>query len=257
MSTDIGAYNLDKDKRVLGKPWLSTYGSYFSDPENIQLFVDAAKSRLPDRELDILYVASASGLLGEALIHALGKGTLTIVDISQKHLNENTNSHTTKICADLLEMDLAQQFDVVIMRSSLDYFPSRKLQVNVLQIIKKHMKRDGIFINQPAYISNSNDCDLMSRAYNSNDKIGKRLFQSKDIGSIYVEAGFSIPEVIGQGKILQVNEQDHIDRYGITTQEIHRIQDILKSCKTYATVTESGYTMKFEFPIFLATLAKS
>jgi len=64
MLSKISEYNLDKDKNVLGKKWSSTYGGWFSDEENIQLFIDAIKPFLPDKELSILYVASASGHLG-------------------------------------------------------------------------------------------------------------------------------------------------------------------------------------------------
>lgn len=94
MLTRIAKHNLSRDKNVLGKRWLSTYGSYFSDPDNIKSFIKATKTILPKKELDILYVASASGLLGERLIANLGRGNLTIVDISQKHLNENKNPKT-------------------------------------------------------------------------------------------------------------------------------------------------------------------
>src|SRR3989344_8069421 len=153
MSLEITRYNLEKDKNVLGKEWLSTYGGYFSDKENIELFINAVRPILPDKKLDILYVMSASGLLGEKLIETLGKGSLTIVDVSREHLDENKNPKTRKIHGDVLELDLEEMFDVVIMRSSMDYFSSKFLQVKLLEVIKKHLKPDGIFINQPAYIA--------------------------------------------------------------------------------------------------------
>src|SRR3989338_3885305 len=122
MATQLAKDNLEKDKNVLGKNWFSTYDNYFSDQENIDLFIDAVIPKLPTRKLDILYVASASGILGESLLLALGKGDLTITDISVEHLRENKNPKTTKICVDLLEMDLGKTFDLIVMRSSLDYF---------------------------------------------------------------------------------------------------------------------------------------
>ncbi len=252
MTSRLAKYNLDRDKKVLGKEWLLTYGNYFSDEDNIQLFISAVKPFLPNKELDILYVASASGLLGERLLANLGKANLTIVDISQKHLDENKNPKTKRFCLDLLDMDLGKKFDLIIMRSALDYFPSEELQITVLKIIKRHLKSEGLFINQPAYISDVVERNLVSLMYNTVNKIGKRLFQSSDLESIYLNAGFNFFEKIGGGKILNLTEQDHIKRYGLTGDDIGLGQEILKDCKNSARVTKKGYNLKFEFPIFLA-----
>ena len=245
-------YNLDKDKRVLGKNWLSTYRGWFSDEENFKTFIDAVTPLLPKKPLDILYVASASGLLGERLLSALGSGSLTIVDVSQEHLDQNANSATKKIKADLMELNLDKQFDVILMRSSLDYFPSRDQQIKVLQIIRKHLKNDGLFINQPAYIPNIVDRNAVSQAYNYTEKIGDRLFQSTDLGSIYEEAGFETPIQIGKGKVMEITEADHTKRYDLNDYDIAAIQEILEHARHYASVTSHGYKMKFEFPIFIS-----
>jgi SAM-dependent methyltransferase len=194
MTSTISKYNLDKDKKVLGKKWFTTYSGWFSDEDNIQSFIKTVTPYLSQKSLDILYVASASGLLGERLLEYLKASKLTIVDMSQKHLNENKNRNTIKIKTDILGMNLKKKFDVILMRSSLDYFPSKSLQIKVLKIIKKHLKSDGIFINQPAYIPDIKERDIISSIYNQNKKIGKRLFQSTDIESIYQKAGFSCPQ---------------------------------------------------------------
>ncbi len=253
MPSDITQHNLDRDKNVLGKEWLSTYGNWFSDEGNIGAFVDAVKPLLPDHELDILYVASASGLLGESLLKYLGKGDLTIVDISKKHLDENHNPKTKKICVDLLEMNLDKKFDVIIMRSALDYFPSTELQIKVLKIIKEHLKNDGIFINQPAYISDLKQREVVSRLYNSIDKIGKRLFQSVDMPLLYEQAGFSLPKKIGESKDMILTEQEHVERYGLDENDIKQAQIILEGSNgSNIKVTDHGYKLRFEFPIFMS-----
>lgn len=254
MASEIGAYNLDRDKRVVGKKWLQTYGGWFSDEENIQMFIDAVKPFLPNQTLDILYLASASGLLGERLIENLGKGKLTLVDISQKHLNENKNPETNKIHADILEMNLNKKFDLIIMRSSLDYFPSKDSQIRVLKIAKDHLKTNGIFINQPAFITDPEDRNKISEAYNGVDKIGKRLFQTNDINSIYISAGFSNPEKIGEGKVMEISEKDHKDRYNLNTQEIKLIQKILAKNSDSISLSKNGYKLRFEFPIFISKI---
>ncbi len=255
MATGIVQDNLNKDKNVLGKEWLATYGSYFSDEENIQIFVDAVKPHLPYKNLDILYLASASGLLGERLTENLdGNNSLTIVDVSQIHLDENKNPKTTKICVDWLEMNLHKQFDIIMLRSSLDYFPTRELQIKALTIVKNHLKPDGIFINQPAYIPTLEERDIISKAYNCTGKIGQRLFQSADIVDLYYEAGFDTPKRIGEGKLMKITEQDHIKRYQIGSDDIKAIQEILKFAKSSGFVTETGYELDFEFPIFISKI---
>jgi SAM-dependent methyltransferase len=256
MLSKISEYNLDKDKNVLGKKWSSTYGGWFSDEENIQLFIDAIKPFLPDKELSILYVASASGHLGEKLLTALGRGKLTIVDISQEHLDENKNPETMKIKGDLLEINLKKSFDLILMRSSLDYFPSKLMQIKVLKVIKNHLNPDGLFINQPAYIPDIKERDIISKSYNITGKMGKRLFQSEDLTSMYLEAELEIPKKIGEGKIMKISEQDHIQRYGINRNEIQLIQKLLKDAPDNAEVTKNGYYMKFEFSIFISRTTK-
>lgn len=252
MQSNIVKYNLDKDKNVQGKDWFLTYGGYFSNERNIQTFIKSVKKFLPDRELNILYLASASGLLGEKLVESLGRGKLTIVDISSKHLNENKNPKTKKIRANLLKLNLHKKFDLIIMRSSLDYFPSKELQVKVLKVIRKHLKKDGYFINQPAYISRINDRNILSQAYNSIDKIGNRFFQSSDMAEIYKQAGFETPRKIGNGKLMVLTEQDHIARYKINRADIELIRLILTKARHSASVTKNGYKLRFEFPIFLS-----
>ncbi len=252
MFSRAAAYNLKRDKKVLGKEWLKTYGNYFSNEENITMFIKAVKPLLPRGPLEILYVASASGLLGERLLEKLGQGRLTLVDISNKHLRGNTNPETKKICADLLKLDLRKQFDVVIMRSSLDYFPTTELQIRVLKIIRKHLKSGGLFVNQPAYITNLIDRDKLDKVYNQTPNIGNRHFQSKDIKEIHKSAGFSYFKKIGTSKDLIITEKEHVERYNIGSKDIFKIQETIGKNSRYARVTRNGYILRFKFPIFLA-----
>lgn len=257
MTPDIAVYNLERDRKVLGKEWLSTYGGWFSDKENIRLFIDAVQPVLPDKELRILYAASASGLLGEALLRHLGRGTLTLVDMSQAHLNENKNPLTEKICADLVGLHLGKEFDVVMMRSSLDYFPSRLLQIDVLQTVRRHLASGGQFINQPAYISDPHERDIISAIYTRCDKLGSRFFQSSDLSSLYTEADFKTPRKIGASNPLTITEQDHMQRYDLTKDDVSLIQKSLREAGYDALVTNSGYTLTFEFPIYIAEILES
>lgn len=138
------------------------------------------------------------------------------------------------------------------MRSSLDYFPSRELQVKVLKIIKSHLKDGGIFINQPAYIPSILERGILSSIYNAIDKIGKRFFQSTDLESIYNEAGFNWFKKIGEGKVMYLTENDHIERYCLSKDDVKKIQEIIKVSGKYAQITKTGYKLRFDFPIFLA-----
>ena len=253
MLSKIAKKNLLKDKQVLGKKWTTTYGGYFSDASNINQFIKTLLPYLPDKPLSILYAASASGLLGEALLHRLERGELTIVDISQTHLDENNNPHTTKICADLVTMDLAQKFDLILMRSSLDYFPSAALQVEILKNIKRHLVEHGLFVNQPAYIEDLHERDLMSQLYIQTEKIGDRFFQSTDLADLYLEAGFSTFTRIGEGEPLQLTQQDHIDRYGLNNKDIQFVLSMIPDHIHSMQKTADEYRLFFQFPIFLAS----
>lgn len=253
MLSDVAKKNLSKDRNVLGKKWASTYGGWFSDPENISHFIDAALPHLPSHPLDVLYVASASGLLGEELIRQLGEGHLTLVDVSKKHLAENKNRHTKKVCADLLTVDLGRKYDLILMRSSLDYFPSADLQIDVLRNIKEHLKPKGLFVNQPAYIGVPSERAVMSQIYQETEKIGDRYFQSNDLKVLYRQAGFRSIKKIGDGKPMVLTEKDHIERYGVTKKEIEKIQEMIPKRARSMCVTKRGYKLTFQFPIFAAS----
>lgn len=253
--------NLDRDKRVLGKKWNTTYNSYFSDTKNIESFIKVSFPYIKDikqKNISILYVGSAMGVLGEELVRFLGKhgmsACLTLVDISKKHLLENKNKETKKVQLDMLDMHIDSEFDVIIMRSSLDYLPTQNLQIKALKNIKKHLSNSGMFINCVAAMPTNISRDIANQVYASNNKIGTRHFQSQqDIHDLYEQAGFSQIKYIGSSSNLVITEKEHKERYHITQHEIKKIQNIIHQIKSkYLKVTEHGYYMEFIFPIYLA-----
>ncbi len=254
--------NLVRDKNVLGKEWLNTYNEYFSNQENIELFILKTLQYIPKKkQLKILYPCSASGMLGESLVKILEhKGIsieLVLVDISQEHFEENKNPKTKKILADITKLDLGQLFDIIIMRSSLDYFPNKKLQIQVLSKLKKHLNEKGVFFNQAASMPSLIERDLADKIYKSNNKIGKRHFQCKqDIGKIYRNGGFEKIKKIGEGIPLVLTEKEHAKRYEINRIQIEKIQKSIEKVpskkRPNIRITETGYQMKFVFPIYAA-----
>jgi ubiquinone/menaquinone biosynthesis C-methylase UbiE len=254
----IAKRNLQKDKKVLGKNWKNTYHGFFGNKKHMQNFVNIVLPFIPKKNLlSILYVASASGSLGELLAKTLNKKgyktKLTITDMSKKHLLENKNKTTKKICGDLLKLNLTEQYDIIIMRSSLDYFPTKKLQIKVLKKIKGWLSNKGIFINQACLLETKTDRDTADKVYSSNNKIGKRHFHCpQEINFLYKKANLSLKK-IGEGVVLLLNEKDHIERYEINEKEIKKAQKIIKSKKTKTIfATKNGYTIKFVFPIYLS-----
>ncbi len=252
--------NLSRDQRVLGKAWNQTYKHYFGNPENIQSFVRQILSRVPKRrKLAILYPASGSGALGEALRNALKKkrveASLTLVDASARQLDENKNSSTKKILQDLLAPRLNGRFDVAIMRSSLDYFPTERLQANVLSMVRKHLAKGGVFFNQAASMPTLTERNLADQIYDSTTKIGRRHFQCpQDIRPIYEKAGFVKFKKIGSAPKLIVTEKEHQERYGVTAKEIGRIRKMIgrvpEKKRPNVKTTQKGYRLKFQFPIY-------
>ena len=49
-----------------------------------------------------------------------------------------------------------------------------------------------------------------------------------------------------------ITEQEHVARYEITSEEIGEIRSILKMDGHSYRLTEQGYELTFEFPIFIA-----
>jgi len=261
--TRVSKNNLEADKNVLGKGWNKTYNSYFSNIANINLFVKASLpyiKKLKKTKLEILYAAGGNGLLGEKLIFSLKKynikSNLTLLDISQKQLDENKNKNTKKILGDILNYDLEKRFDIIIMRSSLDYIYKKRLQVKALKNIRKQLAQNGIFINCCAAMPTKKERDLTDKIYKSCKKIGRRHFQSKeDIEKLYKKAEFKSQKLIGKSKNLIVTEKEHIKRYLITKEEVEKIQKIISKKKLNSKkikVTKTGYKLEFIFPIYLS-----
>jgi len=251
--------NLFKDRLVLGKKWNKTYGGYFSNKKVLNCFVDVVlKLNLP-KKINILYVCSGNGLLAEHLCSKLLKRhkiKLTLLDASKEQLLQNKNNTTKKICKDLLEFRSKTKYDLIIMRSSLDYFYKLKEQIKALKVIKQHLSSKGLFVNQCASFPTIIERNLADRIYASNNKIGKRHFQSEDVCSIYEIAGFKNLRLIKNAPIMKLTEKEHIERYKLETKEIKTIQNLINKTnpklKPNITKTKQGYKMNFWFPIYLA-----
>ncbi len=260
--------NLESDSRVVGKNWGKVYGGYFSDERVLNSFIRAGEkhwAELPKKP-KILYLCSGNGLLGEHLAgHLREKGlepALTIVDASPEHLEQNANPNTRKLLMDVLDMDLGEEFDVVIVRSAQDYQPTPELQVKMLETAARHLKPNGVFINQAASFDTKEARDLADRIYKTTPPIGDRHFQwPGDIGSLYERAGLTAPEKIGDAPVLALTHEDHATRYGVTREDIERIQSLIRavpaSKRTGIRVTGKGYEINCLFPIYASELKRS
>ncbi len=256
----VSKRNLSADRRVLGKPWKKTYRGYFGRRLVMRQFVDAVLPKIPKkRELRILYAGSGTGALGEELVEALGKkgitAKLTLLDASQEQLSQNSNPKTRKIQGDLLTAQMKELFDVIIMRSTLDYFPSKELQVRVLSRLRNWLAKGGVFFNQAASLPTISERNLADRIYRSNPNIGQRHFQAaQDISAIYQKAGFEKPRKIGDADALELTQTEHEQRYGVSKSQIRQIQRLIqkKPQAKHLKVTAQGYRLRFGFPIYAA-----
>ena len=187
----------------------------------------------------------------------MGKNpSLTLVEASKEQLDQNANPATRKIHADALLLNLREKFDLVIMRSSLDYFPSREMQVRLLKRIAAHLKHRGVFVNQCASLPTVEQRDLANRIYAASDKIGRRHFQADaEVKKLYAEAGFAA-RFLGHAPRLQITHRDHVQRYGLKPVEVVGIKEIIRGVpqgkRPLIKEKRAGYEMSFTFPIYAA-----
>lgn len=254
--------NLKRDRRVLGKGWQTVYGNYFSNKRVTSAFISASKPflhRLPGNAA-VLYVCSGTGLLGEsvcAYLRKIGKTpTLTIVDASPDQLRQNKHPLTQKIRQDALFLDLGRKFDLIIMRSSLDYFPTKQLQTKVLARVRRHLNPGGVFINQCAAFPSLQERNIADAIYASTPKIGRRHFQCpSEVPQLYDRAGLKA-RLIGNAPSLKLTHQDHCTRYGLTDAEVEKIRGVIRSAPKTPNIrpTGKGYVINCTFPIYAARL---
>ena len=262
----VALENLERDARVQGKRWNETYGGYFGDPIHIRSFVRATRrvlDGLPDKPR-ILYAGSGPGLLGEAVCEYLrSKGKtpeLVLVDVSGEHLAANPNPATLKVKQDLLHLELpGPKFDLALMRSTLDYFPNEDEQRRVLSNVASHLADGGVLLHQPVQLPDAPTRDLMDAVYASTRQIGRRHFHvPADLERLHREAGFSHVRRLGFAAPLRLAEQEHVQRYGISTMEIRAIHDLIGSGTHHGYLKSNaiGYKLKFDFPILAARKTK-
>jgi len=262
----ITRQNVYRDRRVQGREWKNVYGGYFSDERVINSFLRACEplvEKLP-REPSILYVCSGTGLLGERLCAFLRKRgfapRLTLVDSSEKQLRQNMNPRTEKIVGDLLRLRLGgRKFDLIIMRSSLDYFYSPSLQRRALKRVASLLKLGGVFVNQCCCFPTLKERALACRMRLLSSKIGRRLFHwPPELPLLYRAAGFEELRKIGEAPPLRLTEKDHVARYGVTREEIAKIRCLIRRVSKgrfrNVRVTQSGYETLEYFPIYAACL---
>ncbi len=251
-----------KELQGFGKNWGKVYGGYFSGKKALNAFVKDIRKilkKLP-ANCKVLYVCSGTGLLGEYIcnyLRAIGKNpSLTIVDVSQEQLKENRNSNTRKINRDVRYLQLGEKFDLIIMRSSLHYFPSAELQVRILKQIVKHLKSRGFFVNQCVVFSSMKERNLANHCRPL--KMGKRRFLcTADVPILYTKAGLAI-KLIGHAPPILITSRHHVERYGLLRSEVSEIiQAISKvpaALRPNIKITRTGYLFCEEFPIYVAQL---
>ncbi len=259
--SEVTKRNVHRDRRVLGRNWSQVYGNYFSDERVLRSFVDLSSRYLEGlpKKPKVLYVCSGTGLLGEHAVQHLRKldkmPSLTIVDASDAQLSQNTNPATHKVLGDLLRLRLPDQFDLVIMRSSLDYFHTPALQVAALKRIKAHMVKRGIFINQCAALPTLAERNLANAIYSASTKIGKRHFQSIDLPELYARAGLDV-EKLGAAPPLFLSSSDHVLRYGLSLGEVAKMRRLIASTpaakRPSIKIASKSYKLTFDFPIYAA-----
>ncbi|MEW5955364.1 MAG: hypothetical protein AB1626_02385 [Candidatus Micrarchaeota archaeon] len=122
-----------------------------------------------------------------------------------------------------------------------------------------HLKPSGFFVNQCCSLSTKKERDVADRVYRSTQKIGRRHFQWKgDVAGIYLRAGFSAPEKVGEAPVLRLSEKDHVSRYALNKREVEEVRRLITRAGRMRNVrvTPSGYEMTFVFPIYAARLKR-
>jgi SAM-dependent methyltransferase len=90
----------------------------------------------------ILELGSGPGRVTRVLV-ALGHAVVA-VDDSEEMLQHVTGAEA--VCADLFQLDLARQFDVVVAASHLVNTPGRDARSALLQVCRRHVHDDGVVL---------------------------------------------------------------------------------------------------------------
>ena len=252
--------NIRRDRRVQGETWRRTYNKYFSDDEVMNDFWDCLSpfvQNLPQSP-KILYAGSGPGLLGEHVVKKLqGMGfnpRLTLVDASGEQLKANKNGETRKVHQDLLNLGMGEKFDLIIMRSTLDYFSDKKSQVKVLRRLRSHLSKGGFFVNQCASLPTKTERNIADEAYSH--FVARHFQWHGDVPYLYGKAGFPKVRRIGFARPLLVTQNEHYRRYQLTENQVEKIRRTLSKMSEKArknlSPTQGGYYMRFSFPIYLA-----
>jgi len=123
-------------------------------PKNIEagnLILQFLKEYKPQKNIEILDLGAGTGIITE-LFAKEGYKNLILLDLSRKMLDKAKKKKELKECKfikqDLKKLKISKKYDVIMSFFSIglpSYFSEEETQ-NIFEIIKKHLKKNGLFM---------------------------------------------------------------------------------------------------------------
>ncbi len=142
------------------------FKGYFSSKDNVNPFLGC----LPDLENKNLKIADFGGgsgyLLDQVANFYQNKGCTVdcwLIDNNNEQVRNAPNKFK-KINKNCLKFSKEKHFDIIIMRSVLQFFLNRQEKITVLNNISKSLKEKGTFINQALFFEKP-DNKIVAQSY--------------------------------------------------------------------------------------------
>ena len=135
--------------------------TYLDEAHDLYEIAEDALQRVPASWIEL---GAGGGYLMEALLQQHPETDVTIVDISAAMIAESQkrNPNATHICADMTDLTLDTQYDVVLLHDAVMYLGSQDAIRQTLRQIQGLLKPDGVAIIIPDVCRESFDERVLS-----------------------------------------------------------------------------------------------
>lgn len=212
---------------------LSIYDGYFSRKDCINLFIKSVPDFHGKSKIRILDFGGGEGhLLLEVRNHYKNKGKEIEGWILDKNREDLSNSPTgfNKINQSAVSFVKEGYFDLIIMRSVMQFFLSSKDKVKVLNNIFKSLSKRGVFVNQ-AFFMESPDNRFLEKAFGY---FGRKLKVEtlEGLSKLYGKSKFQhFKRVLFFPKMI-MTDQTIKERFGLSDPLISRILRLFEMNKS-------------------------
>jgi len=202
------------------------FKGYFSSKETLNRFLECLP-KLKSKKIKIADFGGGSGyLLNQVKKFYQNKNCQVdcwIIDKDNEQLKTASNSFR-KIEESCLRFYKDGYFDIIIMRSVLQFLLSDKDKIAVLNNVCRSLKNNGTFVNQALFLEKP-DNKIVARAYQYFNR-SLKIETLEELIKLYNQSNFKNCKIQKFCPIMPVDQNDIQERFNVSKSVINKILNL-------------------------------